>query len=74
MEKEQTSVPSAYRDFMGYTAIDVSQSDIRPVVRGKLQELQRNLRNVQGSYRNDIERYHLQDLIERIDTILNPEG
>ena len=72
MEKEQTSTPAAYRDFMGYTAIDVSQSDIRPVVRGKLQELQRSLKSALGSYRDRIEQYHIQDLVERIENILNP--
>ncbi len=74
MEKEQTEIPADYRDYMGYTSIDVSQSDIRPVVRGKLQELQRTLRTASTGYRSDIERYHLQDLVERIEKILNPNG
>jgi len=74
MEKEQSEVPSSYRQYVGYTAIDVSQSDIRPVVRGKLLELQQTLKRASRNSRNDLTRYHIQDLIERIDNILNPKG
>lgn len=74
MQKEQVKITGRAREYLGYTAIDVSQSDIRPVVRGKLIQLKRQLQTARGAYRSDITRFHIQDLIERIDQILDPES
>ncbi|CAM4317777.1 zinc-dependent metalloprotease [Gillisia limnaea] len=52
--------------------IDVAQSDIRPVVRGELVTLQRNIRNAANRSNDQLTRYHLLDALERIDLILNP--
>ncbi|WP_026836487.1 zinc-dependent metalloprotease [Gillisia sp. JM1] len=54
------------------TNVDVAQSDIRPVVRGELVTLQRNIRNAVGRSNDQLTRYHLMDALERIDLILNP--
>jgi hypothetical protein len=54
------------------TSVDVAQSDIRPVVRGELVTLQRNIRNAVGRSNDQLTRYHLMDALERIDLILNP--
>jgi hypothetical protein len=54
------------------TSVDVAQSDIRPVVRGELVTLQRNVRNAVGRSNDQLTRYHLMDALERIDLILNP--
>lgn len=54
------------------TSVDVGQSDIRPVVRGELVTLQRNIRNAAGRSNDQFTRYHLMDALERIDLILNP--
>jgi hypothetical protein len=52
--------------------VTVKQSDIIPVVRGELNRLKRLSQN--GSNRgNTITRYHLQDIVERINTILDPK-
>tara|TARA_R100001369_G_scaffold38462_1_gene64164 strand:+ start:20108 stop:22594 length:2487 start_codon:yes stop_codon:yes gene_type:complete len=58
--------------FSRETSVDVGQSDIRPVVRGELVTLQRNIRNAVGRSNDQLTRYHLMDALERIDLILNP--
>lgn len=63
-------------DFGGYrksTAVNTSQSDIRSVARAELNLLKRDVRNAIGRTSDRMSRYHLQDVEERIDHILNPE-
>lgn len=63
-------------DFGGYrksTAVNTSQSDIRSVARAELNLLKRDVRNAIGRISDRMSRYHLQDVEERIDHILNPE-
>ena len=55
------------------TAVTAKQSDIIPVVRGELNRIKRNAQNASGSASNTINRYHLQDIAERIETALNPK-
>ncbi|GAB3818874.1 zinc-dependent metalloprotease [Pontibacter rugosus] len=54
------------------TPVEISQSDIRSVVRGELVRLQRQLKSAQGRHANDLTRYHIDDAIVRIEHILNP--
>jgi len=54
------------------TSVDVSQSDIRPIVRGELVTLQGNIRNSINRTNDKLTKYHLQDALKRIDLILNP--
>ncbi|UJH89810.1 zinc-dependent metalloprotease [Antarcticibacterium sp. 1MA-6-2] len=56
----------------GGTSIDVAQSDIRPVVRGELVTLLRNVKSAANRSGDQLTRYHLLDAAERIDLILNP--
>ncbi|TLF47146.1 zinc-dependent metalloprotease [Maribacter aurantiacus] len=63
-------------DFGGYrksTAVNTSQSDIRSVARAELNLLKRDVRNAIGRTSDRMSRYHLQDVEERIDHILDPE-
>ena len=54
------------------TTIDVSQSDIRAVVRAELKTLKSS---IQGSRINDkMSEIHLEDLVERINSILDPKN
>ncbi len=70
MTEELPSVSSQFRQFMGMTQVNVSQSDIRPIVREQLETVQADL-NRQNS--NDrATRIHYNDLERRIDNILNP--
>ena len=58
----------------GGTNVDVAQSDIRPVVRGELANLQRSLRRAVGRSNNTMTTYHLQDALERVNLILDPNS
>lgn len=51
---------------------DVNQSDVRALVRGELKSLQSSLRSKSRVSRDTVTRYHYEDLLSRIDNILNP--
>ncbi|MDN3596359.1 zinc-dependent metalloprotease [Zunongwangia endophytica] len=72
MTEDQAAIPSAYRRWVSRTNVNVAQSDIRPIVRGELKTLQRQIRNSMYRSGDTLTRYHLQDALERIDEILNP--
>ncbi len=48
-------------------------SDIKPIVRGELNRIKRDAKRAIATAPNTITRYHLQDVVERIDTILDPK-
>ncbi|MDP5076509.1 MAG: zinc-dependent metalloprotease, partial [Nonlabens sp.] len=73
MKNEQRSIPAAFRSFAGQSSVDVAQSDIRPIVRAELKQLQRDARNASGRSSDALTRIHLQDLVERIELILDPK-
>ena len=63
-------------DFGGYrksTAVNTSQSDIRSVARAELNNLKSDIRGGLSRISDPMSRYHLQDALERIDTILDPK-
>jgi len=62
------------KDLRGYRGtVTVKQSDIIPVLRGELNRIKRAAQNAIGSAPNTITRYHLQDIVKRIETILDPK-
>ncbi len=73
MQEDQPKMPLRSQSFYGFTPVDVENSDIRPVVRAELVRLQRDLRRVEDRTPDNLSRYHYQDLIQRIDNILNPK-
>ncbi|MCC8360932.1 zinc-dependent metalloprotease [Salinimicrobium sp. ASW11-47] len=74
MTEEQSEIPARYRSWVTRSNVDVAQSDIRPVVRGELKKLQRDLRNSIGRSRDTLTRYHLEDALERVSLILDPNS
>ena len=74
MTKEQVQPPARFRQFIGFTAVDVSQSDIRAIARAELKELDRMVVRATARTRDRMSRIHLEDMHERIDMILNPRG
>ncbi|WP_081210459.1 zinc-dependent metalloprotease [Salegentibacter sediminis] len=72
MTEEQPEIPARRRAWSSRSDINVAQSDIRPVVRGELKTLERQIRNAINRTGDTLTRYHLQDALERIDLILNP--
>ncbi|WP_299824660.1 zinc-dependent metalloprotease [uncultured Pontibacter sp.] len=72
--KDQEQSSAAGRGARGGTAVDISQSDIRPVVRGELLTLQSQIKASIPRAKDTMTKYHLQDALVRIDTILNPKS
>ena len=69
--KNQRKLP----DFGGYrksTAVNTSQSDIRSIARAELNTIKRNIRASLGNTGDTMSLYHLRDILERIDNILDP--
>ena len=54
--------------------VDVSQSDIRPFVRGELTTLSDQIRGALSGRLDTATRYHLEDALVRIDRVLDPNG
>ncbi len=54
------------------SGITINQSDIKSVVRGELKRLQRDVKAA-SNRGNTLTRYHLQDIVDRVDTILDPK-
>ena len=52
--------------------VSVTQSDIRPLVRGELETLKREMRSALGRTRDRLTTLHLQDALKRVDEILDP--
>lgn len=73
MTKEQTPVNGAFRNFVGFTRVDVSQSDIRAVVRADLAKLQDELEKGAKRASNDMTKYHFEDALARINILLDDD-
>ncbi|MDX1545454.1 MAG: zinc-dependent metalloprotease [Rhodothermales bacterium] len=56
------------------TPVDVSQSDIRAVVRGQLKALRAEARRAAARAADAATRYHLDDAADRIDALLDPDA
>jgi len=70
---EEPSIPPQYRQYFSIN-VDVSQSDIRPIVREQLQILQDNVEDAMNDAEDRATRTHLTDAEQRINNILNPDG
>ena len=55
------------------TAVTVNQSDIIPIVRGELNRIKRDAQRAANATTNTTRKYHLQDIVQRIDGILDPK-
>ncbi|QLG45129.1 zinc-dependent metalloprotease [Costertonia aggregata] len=51
---------------------NVETSDVRPLVRGELNRLSRKIRTAKNSGVNTITKYHYEDILARIDDLLEP--
>lgn len=63
---------SSFSSFYG-TTVDVSQSDIRAVVRGQLKTLRSEAAAEIARTRDSMTKYHLEDVVARIDTLLDED-
>ncbi|PZX54612.1 uncharacterized protein DUF5118 [Algoriphagus ratkowskyi] len=55
------------------TQINASQSDIRPIARGELKILQRDIRSAISRTSDRMSKLHLEDALERVNVILDPK-
>ncbi|MDG1275884.1 MAG: zinc-dependent metalloprotease [Algoriphagus sp.] len=68
----EPNLPANFRRFAG-PQINASQSDIRPMARGELKTLQANIRSAIPRTSDKMSKLHLEDALERINTILDPK-
>ena len=61
------------RGRFGTPSVNVGQSDIKSFARGELTRLKRDVRNAVSRASNTTSRYHLQDVLARIDVALDPK-
>lgn len=73
MKEEQEGTTQQMRSFTGFTPIDISQSDVRPLVRAELKKLKAQIIAGQARTADTMSKYHLDDCIERINLILDPK-
>jgi hypothetical protein len=56
-----------------FTAVDVSQSDIRPIARAELKTLRTQISSAIARTADTMSKYHLEDCVQRINAILDPK-
>lgn len=72
MTSDGPDIPAAFRRYVG-TQINASQSDIRPMARGELKILQRDIRSAIARTSDRMSKLHLEDALERVNAILDPK-
>jgi len=73
MTEEAPDYPSWYADYYGATNVQVSTSDIRAYVRGELNDLKSDVERALRRNNAKMTEYHLEDVVRRIDDILENE-
>ena len=73
MTKDQTPISANAKRYISKTNVDVNQSDIRAIARAELKTLERTIKAGLSRTNDTMSRIHLEDALERIDTILNPK-
>ncbi|HLR25976.1 MAG TPA: zinc-dependent metalloprotease [Fodinibius sp.] len=73
MTNELPDIPSQFKAFYGWTNVNVSQSDIRPIVRDQLNTLHDDIERAKNRVNDRATRVHLRDAEIRIENILDPD-
>jgi hypothetical protein len=73
MTQDEPSVPAQYRSYVG-PQINASQSDIRPMARGELKTLQRQITAAIPRTSARLSKLHLEDALENIKATLDPKS
>jgi hypothetical protein len=69
-----TGISGRLASYYGITAVNVRISDIISVSKGTLRTLKTDITAALPSVQDRITKYHLQDVLDRINLILNPKG
>lgn len=72
LTKDEPELPEALRSRMG-PQINASQSDIRPIVRAELKNLQRQIKGAIPKTSDRLSKIHLEDVLERVNLIFEPK-
>tara|TARA_B100000524_G_scaffold99362_1_gene47570 strand:+ start:107 stop:2602 length:2496 start_codon:yes stop_codon:yes gene_type:complete len=70
INKKQSEITGIEKYTLKRTKVNINQSDIISVCRGKLEELKSQIKKRLPSYRDEYSKYHLKDMINRIDSTL----
>jgi hypothetical protein len=70
INKQQSEITGIEKYTLKRTRVNINQSDIISVCRGKLEELKGQIKKRLPSYRDEYSKYHLKDMVSRIDSIL----
>ena len=71
MDDEESNISGFLQRYYGWNNVNVSQSDIRPLLRNQLQTLDDEIQQALQRTRDRMTRIHLQDARARIDEILD---
>lgn len=69
---DQPAAAASQASRPGATPVNLSQSDIRSIVRANLVKLQTQLKAASTKHYNDLTKFHIDDAIGRINNILHP--
>ncbi|HTJ49362.1 MAG TPA: hypothetical protein VL443_07900, partial [Cyclobacteriaceae bacterium] len=73
MKDDQYTPSVNVRAMIGFTSVEVNQSDIRPIVRSELKLLRSKITQALPLHTDPITRLHLDDCLQRINHILDPK-
>ena len=74
MTTEDNSKKGNSGGYQKSTPINTSQSDIRSIARAELNILRKDLKSAINRTTDPMSKYHLQDAVEQIELILNPNS
>jgi len=73
MKTRRSDASFRYFDYdSGYSAINVSTSDVRPMARADLKALKEEIKAAVPRFKDEMSKFHLDDALEQIDLMLNP--
>ena len=73
MKTRRSDASFRYFDYdSGYSAINVSTSDVRPMARADLKALKEEIKSAIPRFKDEMSKFHLDDALEQIDLMLNP--
>jgi hypothetical protein len=71
---DQSEIKGIDKYTLKRTRVNINQSDIISVCKGKLEDLKNQIIKKAPSYRDQNSKYHLMDMVNRIDQISNPKN
>ena len=70
LSKEQSAIPARFRSFVSRTNVDVSQSEIRPLVKMELKLLKKDLVKRAKASKDPVLQSHYEDSVDRIEKLI----